>query len=345
MPPSARRLERMRHTDQKCDPVTGITLTKPFPFLELPDTVRQRFYELQLEAPRGFVRLFSKSGPLRIDSKVVPAKIKINIMFTCRHIYQEAIPVLYRINSFCIAPLPRLPDHFSDDREMMQSEKWIHNMPVRGRNLINKLELWLPIPPPARSWDTACIHWQTMRDLFPGLKTLTFFFDLNHQLDRSWWAIPEPDDCEMYYQRFRESMPQARQTFVDLRMLKPSLVEWQTLIDTINKVWDVSTGKSVFVTQDMHHANKHSEQKKVVDKALADEFGSRASMHQGLSYWRIRQNKAANQDVSLTDDDTDDEVECFDKFDAEKIVGRLRKKIDSLSQGSFDFEEEEGSWW
>jgi hypothetical protein len=68
-------------------------------------------------------------------------------------------------------------------------------------------------------------------------------------------------------------------------------------------------------------------------------------MHQGLSYWRIRQNQAANQNVSLTDDDTDDEIECFDKFDSAKIVARLRKKIDSLSQGSFDFEEEEGSWW
>jgi hypothetical protein len=345
MPPSTRRLERMEHSNPKCDPVISTTLTKPFPFLELPDTVRQRFYELQLEAPRGFVRLFSKSGPLRVDSKVTPANIKVNIMFTCRQIYQEAIPVLYRVNNFCIAPLPLRPNHSSDDRDMLQSERLIHNMPVRGRNLINKLELWLPIPPPVRSWDTVCTHWQPMRDLFPGLKTLTFFFDLNHQLDRSWWAIPEPDDCETYYKRFRDSMPQARQTFIDPRMLKPSLVEWQPLIDTIYKMWDVSTGESVYITQDIHHANKHSEQKKVVDKALADEFGSRASMHQGLSYWRIRQNQAANQNESLTDDDTDDEVECYHKFDAEMIVGRLRKKIESLSQGSFDFEEEEGSWW
>jgi hypothetical protein len=344
MPPSTRRLKRSTNSTETSSVVTSTTLTKPFSFLELPDTVRQRFYELQLEAPRGFARLFSKSGPLR-DTKVTPAKIKVNIMFTCRQIYQEAMPVLYRVNNFCIAPLILRPDHFLDDRVVLQSEKWIHDMPSKGRNLINKLELWLPIPPPTGSWDLLCTRWQSMQDLFPGLKTLTLFFDLNQQLDRSWWAIPEPEDSEAYYQRFKKCMPQARQTFIDLRMLKPSLVEWQPLIDTINKVWDVSTGKSVYITQDIHHANKHSEQKKIVDKALAEEYGPRAAMHQGLSYWQIRQNQAINENVSLTDDDTDDEIECFDKFDADKIVTGQRKRMESLRRGTFDFENEEDSWW
>jgi hypothetical protein len=345
MPPSNRRLERSPQPTETPPNVTSTTLAKPFPFLELPDTVRQRFYELQLEAPRGFVRLFSKSGPLRVDGKVTPANIEINIMFTCREIYQEAMPVLYRINNFCIAPLRRRPDHLSDDIHVPQAEKWIRDMPVRGRNLINKLELWLPIPPSENNPEPPLINWDGMRDLFPGLRTLTLFFDLNDQLRRSWWAIPEPDYCEWFYQTFKDSMPHARQTFIDLRMLKPSMVEWQPLIDTISKVWDVSTGKSVFITQDIHHANKHSEQKKVIDKLLSEEFGPRASMHQGLSYWQIRQNQAINENVSMTDDDTDDEIECFDKFDAEKIVARKRKKFNSLRLGLFNFDEEEGSWW
>jgi hypothetical protein len=344
MPPSTRRLKRSTNSTETHSVVTSTTLTKPFPFLELPDTVRQRFYELQLEAPRGFARLFSKSGPLR-DTKVTPAKIKVNIMFTCRQIYQEAMPVLYRVNNFCIAPLILRPDHFLDDRVVLQSEKWIHDMPVKGRNLINKLELWLPIPPPAKSWDLHCTRWQSLEELFPGLRSLTLFFDLNHQLDRSWGAKPEPHDSEAYYQRFKKNMPQARQSFIDLRMLKPSLVEWQPLIDTINKVWDVSTGESVYITQDIHHANKHAEQKKVVDKALAEEYGPRAAMHQGLSYWQIRQNQAINENVSLTDDDTDDEIECFDKFDANKILTGQKQRMESLRRGTFDFEREEDSWW
>ena len=68
-------------------------------------------------------------------------------------------------------------------------------------------------------------------------------------------------------------------------------------------------------------------------------------MHQGLSYWQIRQNQAINENVSMTDDDTDDEIECFEKFDAEKIVARKRKKFNSLQLGLFNFDEEEGSWW
>ena len=60
MPPSTRRLERNTRPTETPQNVTSTTLTKPFPFLELPDTVRQRFYELQFQSPRGFVRLFSK---------------------------------------------------------------------------------------------------------------------------------------------------------------------------------------------------------------------------------------------------------------------------------------------
>ena len=345
MPPSTRRLERTTSSTKTTSHATSITLTKPFPFLDLPDTVRQRFYELQLEAPRGFVRLFSKAGPLRPDARVTPAKVKIDILFTCRQIYLEAMPVLYRINNFCIAPLQLRADHLSHDRVVLQSEKLIRSMPVKGRNLINKLELWLPIPPPADSRDLTLSEWQDMRYLIPGLKTLTFFFDLNLQLERSWWALPDLDCCEKFYQRFKNKMPQARQTYVDLRMLRPSLIEWQPLIDTIDKLWNASIGKSVHITQDLHHANKHAEQKKLVDQRLTEEFGSRASMHQGLSYWQIRQNQAINENVSLTDDDTDDEIECFDKFDAEQIVTKKKKKVESLSQMSFDFEEEEGAWW
>ncbi|CAD0114581.1 unnamed protein product [Aureobasidium uvarum] len=341
MPPSTRRLQRGTHLTENQPDTTNTTLAKPFPFLELPDTVRQRLYELHLEAPRGFVRLFSKSGPTRVQSKVTPAKVKINIMFTCRQIYQEAMPVLYRVNNFCIGPLPHAD--LLQDHDIAQCDKWIRNMPVKGRNLINKLELWLPIPPLVLlDFD---LRWRDMREIFPGLKSLTLFFDLNNQLKSSWWSLPEPEECERYYQHFKSMMPQARETFVDLRMLRPSLVEWQPLIDSINEVWDVSPGESAFITQDLHHANKHAEQKRALEKALFESFGVRAAGHRGLSYWQIRQNKAINSDSPLTDDDTDDEYECFDKFDAPKIVARLEKKLESLAHGSFDFEEEEGSWW
>ncbi|KAG9664876.1 hypothetical protein KCU64_g374, partial [Aureobasidium melanogenum] len=345
MPPSTRRLERTLQAPENHQHVTSTTPTKPFPFLELPDTVRQRFYELQLEAPRSFVRLFSKSGPLRANGKVTPAKVRINIMFTCRQIYEEAMPVLYRVNNFCIAPLLLRSDSTQDEGDVLQSERWIRGMPIKGRNLVNKLELWLPISPPDKSRGVYFGKWQNMRILFPGLRTLTLFFDLNNQLDRTWWAIPDPDMREAFYRRFKESMPQARQTFIDLRMLKPSLVQWQPLIDTINKVWDVSTGESVYISQDIHHANKHAEQKNILDKALHDEFGPRVASHQGLSYWQIRQNLTINENLCLTDDDTDDEFGCFDKFDVQKIVARKRKKADSLELGLFDFEEDDGSWW
>lgn len=344
MPPSTRRLGRSTPSTKTTSDITSTTLTKPFPFLALPDTVRQRFYELQLEAPRGFVRLYSKSGPWRADGKVTPANIKINVMFTCRQIYQEAIPVLYRINNFCIAPL-QLSGHSPDDSEMLQSDKWIHGMPVRGRNLIKKLELRLPSPPPDKNYNLELCRWQDMKDLFPGLKTLTLFFDANINHDRSWWLLPEPDDCEKWYRYLKDRMPQAKQTFIDSRMLKPSVVQWFPLVDAINKVWNISTGESAHINQDMQHANKHAEQKKLVDEALSKEFGSQASLHHGLSYWQIRNNLAMNNFVYLTDDDTDDEIECFDKFDVERIVAQKRKKVESLRQMSFDFEEEENSWW
>lgn len=345
MPPSTRRKDRILQAAENHQDVTSTTPTKPFPFLELPDTVRQRFYELQLEAPRGFVRLFSKSGPLRANGKVTPAKVRINIMFTCRQIYEEAMPVLYRVNNFCVAPLLLRSESAHDDEDILQSEKWIRGMPTKGRNLINKLELWLPISPPDRNRGVYFGKWQDMRVLFPGLKTLTLFFDLNNQLDRTWWAIPDPDMRKAFYQRFKASMPLARQTFIDTRMLKPSVVQWQPLIDTIDKVWEVSKGESAYISQDIHHANKHAEQKSVLDKALLDEFGPRAASQQGLSYWQIRQNQTINENLCLTDDDTDDEIGCFDKFDVQKIVAKKRKKADSLEQGLFDFEEEDGSWW
>lgn len=345
MPPSARRLERSTPSANTTSNAASPTLIKPFPFLELPDTVRQRFYELQLEAPRGFVRLYSKSGHMRSDAKVTPANIKINLMFTCRQIYQEAIPVLYRVNNFCIAPLQIGSIQSLFDKEMLQSDKWIHDMPVRGRNLIKKLELRLPFPPPDKNYDFELCHWQDMKVLFPGLKTLTLFFDANITHVRSWWLLPEPDACEKWFRCLKDKMPRAKQTFFDSRMLKPSSAEWYPLVETINKVWDVSTGESAHITQEFRHASKHAEQKKLVDKALSEEFGPQVAMHQGLSYWQIRQNQAANNFVFLTDDDTDDEVECFDKFDVEKIVAQKRRKVDALRQGSFDFEEEESSWW
>ncbi|KAH0371365.1 hypothetical protein KCU65_g1903, partial [Aureobasidium melanogenum] len=346
MPPSTRRLERTSQAAEAHQHVTSTTPTKPFPFLELPDTVRQRFYELQLEAPRGFVRLFSKAAPLRANGKVTSAKVRTNIIFTCRQIYEEAMPVLYRVNNFCIAPLLLRPDSAQDEKDILQSEKWIRGMPIKGRNLINKLELWLPISPPDKSRGVYFGKWQDMRVLFPGLKTLTLFFDLNNQLDRTWWAIPDPDMHEAFYRRFKESMPEAKQTFIDLRMLKPSLVQWQPLVETINKIWDVSNGESVFISQDIHHANKYAEQKSILDKALLDEFGPTAATQQGLGYWGIRQILTINASLCFTDDDTDDEIGCFDKFDVQKIVAKKRKKADSLELGLFDFEEEDdGSWW
>ncbi|KAI5203329.1 hypothetical protein E4T39_04218 [Aureobasidium subglaciale] len=350
MPPSTRRLQRKIQVPETHLNAIHSDPDKPFPFLDLPETVRQRFYELQLEAPRGFVRTFSKALPLY--RKVTPAKVKINILFTCRQIYQEAMPVLYRVNKFCIAPLSKDPDDAVTESgdpkphtEYPLNDRWIRNMPPRGRNLIKTLEIWLPLP------HTSFPHprWQDMRDLFPGLKSLTLFVDIYNQLEHAAWhgiTLP-PVSYEPCFQSLKQKMPQAKQVFVDFRSfeLKPDDSALDDLTVLIQKVWNASPGKSVHISQDMHHAAKHAEQKRLVDKGLLDVFGPRAAMFQGESYWRIREHFVQNHDISLTDDDTDDEIECFDNFNAEKIVARRRRKVECIEQGSFDFEEDEGTWW
>ncbi|KAI5200817.1 hypothetical protein E4T38_06402 [Aureobasidium subglaciale] len=350
MPPSTRRLQRKTQVPETHSDAICTNTDKPFPFLDLPETVRQRFYELQLEAPRRFVRTFGKVLPLH--SRATPAKVKINILFTCRQIYQEAMPVLYRVNRFCVAPLSTSPDDALTESgdvkshlEYPQNDRWIHNMPLRGRNLIRTLELWLPLPPTNGKHP----NWQDMRDLFPGLRSLTLFIDIYNQLDRpSWHGIALPfEHCELYFQRMLEKTPQARQTFVDLQSLEtnPHELGLNYMTDLILKLWNASPGKSAHVSQEIHHAAKYEEQMKLVDKGLLDVFGPRALVFQGKSYWHIRRNFVMNHDTSLTDDDTDDEIECFENFDAEKIVARRRRKVESIEQGSFDFEEDEGTWW
>jgi hypothetical protein len=74
-----------------------------FPFLDLPRELRDKVYELVFPSHRGFVRFFHKQYPMSGD--IVPANIKISLLFTCHQIYDEGLPMMYKVNTFCIAPL------------------------------------------------------------------------------------------------------------------------------------------------------------------------------------------------------------------------------------------------
>ena len=330
MPPSTRRLSRKSRPLEAPPNNASTVLSKPFPFLELPDPVRQRIYELQLESQRGFVRFYSKAGPQRC--KVTPAKLKLNIMLTCRQIYQEAMPVLYRVNNFCVIPITTEPEQDTwseEDLFTLQNDKWIRCMPLKGRNLIRTLELSIPLPPKSDSH----YDYKNMRDLFPGLKSLTLFLDFAGQSYYGWWSLPEPEEYRSFYQKLKEHMPQARNVFLDARMLEAP--EWHQLIETVLQVWNATPGRSAFITQDLHHAALYDTYKKTLEKALVDRLGQRGMNYQRLSYWDIRVNQVNNREDYPTDDDTDDEIECFDKFDAEKIVTRTKKHFDNLEHGQF----------
>jgi hypothetical protein len=341
----------------------------PFPFLSLPETVRQRFYEIRLQAPRNFIRLFSKTCPT--GGTVKAARVKINILFTCRQIYQEAMPVLYRINTFCILPITSSPVQQAQDEQQLftlQNDRWIYNMPIRGRNMIRSLEIQLPLPP---SQITGDFIYKEMNSLFPALHSLVLFFDPSTQ-STAWVNLPDPTAYLSFYQQLQKTTPRARQISLDQRIFDTmtskhddETLGWQPFLNHISKVCNAATdGKSNYTTQDLSHAHKFNTQIYSLRQKLHQQLGARAANWQGLLYYDIRRNKINQQAHSRDeagnrvfqdqdydhyypdDDDTDDENECFGKFDLEKVVQKKVKNIKLLEQGNYvDFEDEVSAFW
>ncbi|KAH7350295.1 hypothetical protein BKA66DRAFT_476512 [Pyrenochaeta sp. MPI-SDFR-AT-0127] len=80
---------------------SAVQLVTPSLFMNLPVELRLIIYKELLSAPNRFVRLTYDLQPVASNLHLYPA-----ILRACRAIYNEALPVLYGSNTFCMHTFP-----------------------------------------------------------------------------------------------------------------------------------------------------------------------------------------------------------------------------------------------
>jgi len=140
--------------------------------LSLPVEIRSMILNHVLSCRRGFVRFFNKVDSLNGD--VRPARINVNVLLVCRQVYEEGLPILYRVNTFCIRlVLLRNAPVYMKRSSPPPNTQWIMAMPLAGRAAITSIELCLP-PLLLITFDRI---FQKLDSILPQVKQLVLFFD------------------------------------------------------------------------------------------------------------------------------------------------------------------------
>jgi hypothetical protein len=215
-----------------------------FRFLDLPAELRREVYIYLFKAPRGFVRFFRKcyihehefNEPYDLEKTGVRStRIAINVLFSCRQVYEEALPVLYRINTFCIRPAATIDFELRRDKfretprteyspKRLQNDIWITNMPKIGQQATTQLEIHLPtfftkdawifiFNKKTRAWTSP---FKDMRGMFPNLKRLTLF--AHHAFGATWHGGARLSDFRDFWMLLKSCLPTAVTINLDLRM-------------------------------------------------------------------------------------------------------------------------------
>jgi len=278
-------------------------------------------YELVLPSHRGFVRFFHKTYPGSGDIR--PAKISINLLLTCRQIYNEGLPVLYKVNNFCISPLVSKP--FETDGEVQQPKqnaKWLTSMPLAGRQAVRTVELRIPVPctdePSLKDYDD-------MSTFFPNLRKLTLFLD-SAVAHGSLWDSPGLEAYRTFFTGLKALLPMATTTVYDLSFVErdDTTRPPPDIVVALKRVFGqaegkaevaegkLAKGKSMFMAQENTWHDKYERQEDAEFTLLRAKFPGRADdWAMELGYWDLRQEGMGDG----TDDDSDEEDRLFGSWE------------------------------
>lgn len=284
----------------------AVVTQQVFRFLDLPVELRLRIYGFVFPCHRGFVRFFHKTGPF--SGKIKPANVKTNLLLACRKIHDEALPTLYRANTFCILPVMNPKnDHGKEIIAKTVNDKWINSIPVEGRNNITNIELRLPVMD-----ELTTNPYGDMSSLFPNLRTVTYFFDdLTHDgAGRYGFGIVKltRDDHVHFFTTLKQLMPQSARVGLD----SFGLDEYPRYADLISAASEVfgfdnsqKNASSRFLEQENRWAQEFDGRDIAVMKVLRETIPDEADTYElELGYWDLRHEGVFSGDV---DDDSDEE--------------------------------------
>jgi hypothetical protein len=298
----------------------------PFRFLDLPRELRDKIYELVFPSDRGFVRFFNKYSPQ--EGKIRPTNMKINLLFSCRQIYTEALPILYKVNTFCISSLVSKEFELVHHRNVEvyhpnQNAKWLTTMPLAGRQAVLNLEMRIPAP----HYDAPKMeHYDYMSDFFPKLQKLTLFADSNmetHEFGRA-----ELEKLITFYTGFKARLPIAAVTELDLSFIDGYKNE-PALVTALKKVFDIavvhpqgettepSSAESKFMLQETTWCDKWHEQDDAEYEFLRPFMGDEVDNWKDsmtLDYWGLREEGCFAPEI---DDDDAEEWRLFGSWSVE----------------------------
>ena len=296
----------------------------PFRFLDLPRELRDKIYELVFPSHRGFVRFFNKNDPE--GGEIRRANMKINLLFSCRQIYTEALPTLYKVNTFCISMLVSKTFELVLHRNVEvhhpnQNAKWLTTMPVAGRQAVLHLEMRIP----AHEYDGPQLeHYDDMSAFFPRLQKLTLFAD-SHLIG---YRDTSLEELITFYTGFKARLPIAAVTELDLSFVDDYKYE-PAKVTALKQVFNIAvsppedeapetTGaNSRFMLQETNWCDKWEEQDDAEYEYLRPFMGDEVDDWKNsmtLGYWGLRGEGGFGGDI---DDDDAEEWSLFGSWSVE----------------------------
>ena len=281
----------------------------PFRFLDLPRELRDKIYEQVFPSHRGFVRFFNKYAPQ--EGEIRPTNMKVNLLYSCRQIYTEALPILYKVNTFCLSPLvsktSELGHHSNVDvHEPNQNAKWLTSMPLAGRQAVSHLEMRIPTP----GYDSPKLeHYDDMSAFFPKLQKLTLFAD-SHLIG---YRDTSLEELITFYTGFKARLPIAAVTELDLSSVdgykhEPAQVTALKQVFNIavalpeDEATETTGAQSRFMLQETDWCDKWYEQDDAEYEYLRPLMGDEVDSWKNsmtLGYWGLR-GRAALVQRSMT---------------------------------------------
>ena len=257
--------------------------------------------------------------------------MKINLLFSCRQIYTEALPILYKVNTFCISLLVSKTFEKGDDSNVeiyhpIQNAKWLTSMPLAGRQAVLHLEMRIPAP----GYDFPEIqHYNNMSAFFPKLQRLTLFAD--SQL--SGCRDTDLEELIRFYTGVKARLPIAAVTELDLSFVDGYKHE-ATVVTALKRVFNIAVsppegeatettdGKSKFMLQETNWCDKWEEQDDAEYEYLRPFMGDEVDDWKNsmtMGYWGLRGEGGFGGDI---DDDDAEEWSLFGSWSVESGAAR-----------------------
>lgn len=289
--------------------------------MDLPGEIRNIVYEKHLTAST-VVNLTTRSTTdfdleghdayNAVDDR--PVDVGINLLLTCRQIYNEGIDILYGENTFLISPpIPAKTRRICSEDTQTSTPRAVRHHPCSWRYLRESTQKLRSVGQPNRNRmrhvemelaaDPSCnYHFAPMNNWLPNLRSMVLFY-FTRRL--TWWLHSLPHGTA-FQNEVARVLPAAKSIIIDNSRLAFSyapvtITAFESDVRQIfgGKISELTTvGASRFIAEARESLSRHLE-KKQQDKIAADKAEAEAAELQAQADEVKRQADEAQREAKL----------------------------------------------